>query len=274
MPAAARNVNIQTLGEELATGAGSSVQRNRFLLLLLSTAFAGIAVAFAGTVGFVGLMAPHIARRLVGSSSTFRLVLIGIGFSMLAQSLTTLFMIKGPIYRMSQANVWITGSVYGSNWQDVNVLLPAALVLLLISAIRNPLASPDIIGVTGGASVAVVLFLMLFSDKNNALTVSISWLPVAAFVGAALAGMLVYFLSYKNGSLTACAVVLSAGIGERFISPGAVAKTFLGMGDPGDDLIIMSFRMPRILVALFAGICLAAAGSILQGLWRKVPDHA
>lgn len=66
--AAARNVNIQTLGEELATGAGSSVQRNRFLLLLLSTAFAGIAVAFAGTVGFVGLMAPHIARRLVGSS--------------------------------------------------------------------------------------------------------------------------------------------------------------------------------------------------------------
>lgn len=69
--------------------------------------------------------------------------------------------------------------------------------------------------------------------------------------------------------LTACAVVLSAGIGERFISPGAVAKTFLGMGDPGDDLIIMSFRMPRILVALFAGICLAAAGSILQGLIRN-----
>ncbi|WP_420469396.1 iron chelate uptake ABC transporter family permease subunit, partial [Bacillus licheniformis] len=69
--------------------------------------------------------------------------------------------------------------------------------------------------------------------------------------------------------LTACAVILSAGIGERFISPGAVAKTFLGMGDPGDDLIIMSFRMPRILVALFAGICLAAAGSILQGLIRN-----
>ena len=37
---------------------------------------------------------------------------------------------------------------------------------------------------------------MLFSNKNNALTVSISWLPVAAFIGAALAGMLVYFLSY------------------------------------------------------------------------------
>ena len=69
--------------------------------------------------------------------------------------------------------------------------------------------------------------------------------------------------------LTACAVVLSAGVGKRFISPGAVAKTFLGMGDPGDDLIIMSFRMPRILVALFAGICLAAAGSILQGLIRN-----
>lgn len=30
--------------------------------------------------------------------------------------------------------------------------------------------------------------------------------------------------------LTACAVILSAGIGERFISPGAVAKTFLAWG--------------------------------------------
>ncbi|WP_410489237.1 FecCD family ABC transporter permease [Bacillus changyiensis] len=69
--------------------------------------------------------------------------------------------------------------------------------------------------------------------------------------------------------LTACVIVLSAGIGERFIFPDAVVKTFLGIGDPGDELIITSFRMPRILIALFAGICLAAAGSILQGLIRN-----
>ena len=64
----ARKINVQELGDELAIGLGSQVQRQRFLLLLISTALVGAAVAFAGGIGFVGLMAPHMARRLVGST--------------------------------------------------------------------------------------------------------------------------------------------------------------------------------------------------------------
>ncbi|WP_134704885.1 iron ABC transporter permease [Ammoniphilus sp. YIM 78166] len=64
----ARNLNIQELGDDLAKGVGTSVQRQRFILLLMSTALAGGAVAFAGGIGFVGLMAPHMARQLVGSA--------------------------------------------------------------------------------------------------------------------------------------------------------------------------------------------------------------
>ncbi|MGM8215422.1 FecCD family ABC transporter permease [Bacillaceae bacterium W0354] len=60
-------LNIQELGDDLATNVGARVQRDRLALLILSTALAGGAVAFAGGIGFVGLMAPHIARRLVGS---------------------------------------------------------------------------------------------------------------------------------------------------------------------------------------------------------------
>ncbi|KUP04867.1 iron ABC transporter permease [Bacillus coahuilensis m2-6] len=63
-----RNVNVQSLGEEVATGVGSAVQRHRLVLLLISTGLVGTAVAFAGGIGFVGLMAPHMARKLVGSS--------------------------------------------------------------------------------------------------------------------------------------------------------------------------------------------------------------
>jgi iron complex transport system permease protein len=65
---AARTINIQELGDEVATGLGGKVQRQRFTLLMISTALIGSAVAFAGGIGFVGLMAPHMARRLVGSS--------------------------------------------------------------------------------------------------------------------------------------------------------------------------------------------------------------
>ncbi len=83
---------------------------------------------------------------------------------------------------------------------------------ILQGIIRNPLASPDIIGITGGASVAVVGFLAFFSDKNNALTVSINWMPVAAFSGAAIVAFLVYFLAYKDGVSPIRLVLIGIGI--------------------------------------------------------------
>lgn len=64
----ARHVNIQELGDDIAAGLGSHVHRQRFTLLMISTGLIGSSVAFAGGIGFVGLMAPHMARRLVGSA--------------------------------------------------------------------------------------------------------------------------------------------------------------------------------------------------------------
>lgn len=82
---------------------------------------------------------------------------------------------------------------------------------ILQGLVRNPLASPDIIGITGGAAVAVMLFLLLFSDSNDSLTVSLSWLPVAAFIGAALVGLIIYVLAYKNGASTFRLVLIGIG---------------------------------------------------------------
>ncbi|WP_079912405.1 iron chelate uptake ABC transporter family permease subunit [Paenibacillus sp. 32352] len=64
----ARHVNISQLGDDISAGVGSSVELNRMLLLLVSVALAGAAVAVAGAIGFIGLIAPHMARKLVGSS--------------------------------------------------------------------------------------------------------------------------------------------------------------------------------------------------------------
>jgi iron complex transport system permease protein len=62
----ARHLNALNLGDETAKGLGANVEFQRGLLLLFSVALAASCVAVAGTVGFVGLVAPHIARRLVG----------------------------------------------------------------------------------------------------------------------------------------------------------------------------------------------------------------
>lgn len=64
----AQQLNILNLGDDVARGLGSAVEWQRGLLLLTSVALAGVAVATAGTIAFVGLIAPHLGRMLVGSS--------------------------------------------------------------------------------------------------------------------------------------------------------------------------------------------------------------
>lgn len=59
-------LNIFQLGDESSASLGLGVIRQRFWLLLLAVALAGISVSAVGGIGFVGLIAPHMARSLVG----------------------------------------------------------------------------------------------------------------------------------------------------------------------------------------------------------------
>ncbi|AJS59393.1 FecCD family ABC transporter permease [Paenibacillus sp. IHBB 10380] len=64
----AKELDIQSLGEEVAVGLGSRLQRTRMIVLFCSVALAGAAVGIAGTISFIGLLAPHMARKLAGNS--------------------------------------------------------------------------------------------------------------------------------------------------------------------------------------------------------------
>ncbi|MEA5617718.1 iron ABC transporter permease [Cronbergia sp. UHCC 0137] len=64
----ARDLNALNLGDDVAKGLGSAVERQRGLLVLVGVALAGAGVATAGTIGFVGLIAPHLGRQLVGGT--------------------------------------------------------------------------------------------------------------------------------------------------------------------------------------------------------------
>lgn len=82
----ARSLNAQEFGDDVATGLGVTVQWHRSLLLLCSVLLAGIAVAVAGTIGFVGLIAPHIARKLVGRMFGSLLIVSGLVGALLVLS--------------------------------------------------------------------------------------------------------------------------------------------------------------------------------------------
>lgn len=71
----ARNLNTLHLGDEVAKGVGMRVERGRVFLLVLCVALAAVSVAVAGAIAFVGLVAPHVTRRLVGPSHEGMLVI-------------------------------------------------------------------------------------------------------------------------------------------------------------------------------------------------------
>ena len=76
-------LDVLALGEETARSLGLSVGALRGLFLLMAALLAGAAVSFAGLLGFVGLLVPHVARRFVGGESRFQLplsILLGAGF--------------------------------------------------------------------------------------------------------------------------------------------------------------------------------------------------
>lgn len=62
----ANRLNILGLGEPVAIGVGLSVQKERIVLTLAAVALAASAVSVTGGISFIGLMAPHIARTLIG----------------------------------------------------------------------------------------------------------------------------------------------------------------------------------------------------------------
>lgn len=73
--AASRPMAAMRLGPEMAAGLGVRVRTTRIALITLSVALAAAAVAMVGPLGFVGLVAPHLAHRLARSGVGLHLAL-------------------------------------------------------------------------------------------------------------------------------------------------------------------------------------------------------
>lgn len=157
------------------------------------------------------------ASLRVGKSISFLVDKKAITISLILLAVSVvIFLVSAGSGEMYISPLEVAKTLFG-NGSDMNEIviytfrLPRILVALLAGMslavagailqgmIRNPLASPDVFGITGGAAAAVVTFLTLFNDKNHSLTISIHWLPLGAFVGATVTALLVYMLAWKNG---------------------------------------------------------------------------
>jgi iron complex transport system permease protein len=83
-------LNLITTGEELAASRGVEVDRTKLVLFFATSLMVGAVVAVCGPIGFVGLMAPHICRLLVGPDHRYLLpatLLFGGAFLILCDTL-------------------------------------------------------------------------------------------------------------------------------------------------------------------------------------------
>src|SRR5690606_21737654 len=78
---------------------------------------------------------------------------------------------------------------------------------ILQAVVRNPLASPDIIGITAGASAGAILFFVFFMGS-----VSAGLLPFAAIIGAAIVAGVIYLLAWNNGVTPIRLVLIGIGV--------------------------------------------------------------
>jgi iron complex transport system permease protein len=88
------------LGEDKAASLGVKVRRLRLETLMLVSLLAAIPVAFVGTIGFVGLVGPHIARLVIGEDQRFFLPASALSGALIlsASSVVSKSLIPGTIF--------------------------------------------------------------------------------------------------------------------------------------------------------------------------------
>lgn len=142
------------------------------------------------------------------------------------------------------------------NYQIIwNVRLPRTIVASLVGTclalsgailqgiMRNPLAGPNTIGVSSGAGLLTLIVLILFPDYYNLA-------PMGAFLGALLATLFIYFLSWKDGASP-----------MRLVLAGVAVSSLLGAGNN----IIMTFYPDKV-----SGVIGFMVGGLSAVNWKHV----
>ena len=70
-----RSLEVLELGDELAVGLGVKLKRTQVFFLVCAVCLAAVSVSIAGSISFIGLIAPHIARQFTGRKNNQTLIM-------------------------------------------------------------------------------------------------------------------------------------------------------------------------------------------------------
>jgi iron complex transport system permease protein len=177
-----------------------------------------------------------VARNRVRRSSRRRLVVTVLAVLVVLVFLASL-MIGRTFYPLGDvARVVLGERVPGASFTVGRLRLPRGVLAVVAglcfglggvtfqTMLRNPLASPDVIGISSGASAAAVVGIVIFSLDGTA----ISTLAVAAALGVAL---LIYGLAFKGGVAGTRLILIGIGVGAMLTSVINYVLTKAGQWD-------------------------------------------
>lgn len=148
-----------------------------------------------------------------GGSSTMRLILIGVGLASFGSALISYLITRLALEDAQQAYVWLTGSVYGSTWQEVRLMVLWLAVLLpltfLLARQLNAFNLGDDLATSLGMRVEFHrLLLIALSAGLAAITVTVA--GTIAFVGFVSPHIARRLVGPSHEGLLLCTVIVGA----------------------------------------------------------------
>lgn len=258
----ARPLSALALGDDLARSLGHRPPVIRTVVAVGVTLLTAAAVALAGPISFLGLLAGFLARALAGTRLAARLLFAGlIGACVLTVSDIAARVVSRPF----EAPVSVIVALIGAP-----VLIAIVRSRQLASMGMTEPATEERVPDRPGRFRIALPRPALRTPKTRTLRVrpadtlvlrrgplSLLVTRRAALAALALTGALLF------------AVVLSAYAGQSDMGVGRTFRAVLGQGDRFDVLLVQKFRLGRIVAGLTAGAALGLAGCLTQTLARN-----
>jgi iron complex transport system permease protein len=213
-----------------------------------------------------------VVRNRVRRASRRRLVITVLAVLVVAVFVTTL-MVGRTFYPLGEVvRVALGERVQGASFTVGRLRLPRGVLAVVAglgfglagvtfqTMLRNPLASPDVIGISSGASAAAVVGIVLFSLDGT----EVSTLAVVAALGVAL---LIYGLAFKGGVAGTRLILIGIGIGAMLTSVINYVLTKAGQWDYQEALrwLTGSLNGTTWTAVLPALVALLVLGPVLLG---------
>jgi iron complex transport system permease protein len=207
-------------------------------------------------------VAPPFFKRSLSQLQIFLLIVFGLCFLNLLVLILELGMGDFPITPGEVVHTLLGQESTQHEFIVYTLRLPRTIIACLVGSmlavsgallqgvIRNPLASPGIIGLNAGAGLGAVMIIVVYSQ------LSLNWLPLAAFMGALVFGGITYGLAWKGG-----------------LSPIRLVMTGFGISAIGHALISIVLTSGHIRLVNQAGIWMAGSlyGRSWEHFWPLLP---